>query len=382
MVVKSNYRILLLLLLVFSSCSISNPVKELIESDTSGFISRDYADQPPLADIINLPVYTSSETSFTLDKESDVQVYGVGELLYDFGSVTSDYYFLGDDLEFFFKGDTDRTEKKYIFSWSECQGKGGKYTLTQPDGSTMFGFFVEDSLKRKKYIAEVRFSRSSLGVKNLAAESSLLFELAVGDSDNRFVQEGKMALFSITDPLYTKNIPYGKIVLESQASRIKSHTVIPSTFGKPILDWDIRDDAWAKAPHFSLNKVVAGSIKDKYDLSVKAKSCFTQDSIYFLLEISDANQERIYKNKIAKEQTFLDYGWIEDTTGKRIWEMNALHSSFAGGALKNHRIDTVLKLPKGTYKVKYESDESHAYNNWDDLPPSIPFYGIIVYKKK
>lgn len=77
-----------------------------------------------------------------------------------------------------------------------------------------------------------------------------------------------------------------------------------------------------------------------------------------------------------------DYGWIEDVDkGSRVWEMQEPKTTHAGGAGKNRKIDAVITLPPGNYKLRYKSDDSHAFDHWNALPPDINFWGIAVYKK-
>ena len=76
-----------------------------------------------------------------------------------------------------------------------------------------------------------------------------------------------------------------------------------------------------------------------------------------------------------------DYGWIEDDKGTRVWEMQEPKTSHAGGAGKNRKVDVVITLPAGSYKLRYKSDDSHAFDHWNALPPDINFWGISVYKK-
>ena len=77
-----------------------------------------------------------------------------------------------------------------------------------------------------------------------------------------------------------------------------------------------------------------------------------------------------------------DYGWIEDADkGSRVWEMQEAKTSHAGGAGKNRKVDVVITLPAGNYKLRYKSDDSHAFDHWNSMPPDINFWGIAVYKK-
>jgi hypothetical protein len=78
----------------------------------------------------------------------------------------------------------------------------------------------------------------------------------------------------------------------------------------------------------------------------------------------------------------VDYGWIENAdTGLAVWRMEAARTTHAGGAGKNRKVDQVITLPAGNYKLRYKSDDSHAFDRWNSLPPDINFWGIAVYKK-
>ena len=77
-----------------------------------------------------------------------------------------------------------------------------------------------------------------------------------------------------------------------------------------------------------------------------------------------------------------DYGWIESVeTGKTVWEMKEPLTTHAGGAGKNRQVDSVITLPAGKYKLRYKSDDSHSFDNWNSLPPDINFWGIALYAK-
>jgi CubicO group peptidase (beta-lactamase class C family) len=75
-----------------------------------------------------------------------------------------------------------------------------------------------------------------------------------------------------------------------------------------------------------------------------------------------------------------DWGWIEDAaTGKPVWEMKESETRHAGGAGKNRLVDAVVKLPAGKYRLRYKSDDSHSFDNWNAPPPDINFWGIALY---
>lgn len=76
-----------------------------------------------------------------------------------------------------------------------------------------------------------------------------------------------------------------------------------------------------------------------------------------------------------------DYGWIINSrTREKVWTMDVDRTEFAGGTDKNRLIDEVISLPKGSYTVGYQSDDSHSYGDWNDSPPYDPLHwGITVY---
>lgn len=75
-----------------------------------------------------------------------------------------------------------------------------------------------------------------------------------------------------------------------------------------------------------------------------------------------------------------DYGYIMDArTRTKVWSMDVDGSSHAGGASKNRYIDEVITLPKGNYLVTYNTDDSHAYDDWNsDSPFDAEHYGITI----
>jgi CubicO group peptidase (beta-lactamase class C family) len=98
--------------------------------------------------------------------------------------------------------------------------------------------------------------------------------------------------------------------------------------------------------------------------------------------LTSPQEVRIFAIGEGQAGEMFDYGWIENTDkGSRVWEMHEPTTTHAGGAAKNRKIDLVVTLPAGNYKLHYKSDDSHAFDHWNSLPPDINFWGIAVYKK-
>ena len=75
-----------------------------------------------------------------------------------------------------------------------------------------------------------------------------------------------------------------------------------------------------------------------------------------------------------------DYAWIEDASSRKVvWEMRYRMTDPAGGAHKNRLFDGTITLPSGRYMVFYETDGSHAYQDWNDTPPDDPeSWGVTI----
>ncbi len=98
--------------------------------------------------------------------------------------------------------------------------------------------------------------------------------------------------------------------------------------------------------------------------------------------LPEARSVRIFAIGEGQGGQMFDYGWIESAeTGKAIWEMKHGETTHAGGAGKNRKVDTVVMLPAGKYRLRYKADDSHSYDNWNSLPPDVNFWGIAVYAK-
>lgn len=78
----------------------------------------------------------------------------------------------------------------------------------------------------------------------------------------------------------------------------------------------------------------------------------------------------IYALGEGRERRMYDYGWITNAeTGQNVWEMRYSDTKFAGGSEKNRLFEGSISLEPGNYLVYYKTDDSHAYDDWNDDPP-------------
>ncbi len=91
---------------------------------------------------------------------------------------------------------------------------------------------------------------------------------------------------------------------------------------------------------------------------------------------------RIYAIGEGMGREMFDYGWIENAkTGDNVWEMTYPMTFYAGGARKNRMVNTTLTLERGEYSLRWKSDDSHSYNDWNSDPPDDQdYWGITVFR--
>lgn len=99
-------------------------------------------------------------------------------------------------------------------------------------------------------------------------------------------------------------------------------------------------------------------------------------------EIKESGTFLVVASGETDQTSVADHGWIENAAQDTIWKFPAFKESrHAGGALKNRVFISTIDLQPGAYVLRYRTDDSHAYGNWNDLPPDmIDLYGIAVVK--
>lgn len=112
-----------------------------------------------------------------------------------------------------------------------------------------------------------------------------------------------------------------------------------------------------------------------------------QDDSAILARIARARDEAHLRKDFTLEQQTLvaiyavgegtdgqmhDYGWIEDDDGQVVWKMTFAKTRSAGGSPKNRVYQGNLTLEAGEYTLRYQTDESHSYGNWNAAPPHDP----------
>ena len=88
---------------------------------------------------------------------------------------------------------------------------------------------------------------------------------------------------------------------------------------------------------------------------------------------------RVYATGEFSGDDAYDYAWIEDEDGDEVWRMTRENTRTAGGSEAFRVFDGTVELPAGRYSLRYTSDGSNAYNDFDSVAPKYPeSWGVSV----
>lgn len=140
------------------------------------------------------------------------------------------------------------------------------------------------------------------------------------------------------------------------------------------------------AAHSPLDRSAIAPYAEKNDASIIAQLVEVRDDeqVRKPFSLDRETDVRIYAIGEGTGGEMVDYGWIEDAkSGRRVWEMTYRVTEHAGGANKNRRFEGVIRLPAGNYVLRYETDGSHSFGDWNAAPPDDPeAWGITMYRVK
>lgn len=345
----------------------------MIDYNEIPFINKLYNNEQPMVEILNLPLYTKEVQKFSLETLTTLHIYASGEIIFDISDQEKKHYLQSDDSEFYFKvNDSLGNESVKSFKFSLSSSK--------PAREAGNGFVWK--IIKPQYYVQIRIPRSNLNLDYLTVGQEIPFDLTVGDNDDGYAHKTKIAWRRQTDLSNVESMKFGKLVLSKQLKSGLSHDQLNSILlNEPMAD-TINLEFWNSYNDVKIDNVIYGFVKDNFDLEASIRSVWDKDNIYFLLSITDDRIKKIIPRKFKERKIFVDYGWIENSNNEVIWEMLAENSKWSGGSFRNQKIDTLLTLMKGSYTLKYISDESHAFDRWIDCPPLIPFYGVKIFESK
>ena len=136
---------------------------------------------------------------------------------------------------------------------------------------------------------------------------------------------------------------------------------------------------WGVGEDFDAKWVKAFREEDDPDILVQIVRVGDHERFRRRFSLDKPTEVRIYAMGEGDDDEMYDYGWIENERGRTVWEMEYWDTDHAGGARKNRMVNEVIRLDAGEYEVRYRTDGSHSFEDWNASPPRDPaHYGITV----
>jgi hypothetical protein len=141
--------------------------------------------------------------------------------------------------------------------------------------------------------------------------------------------------------------------------------------------WTVKDDDKSSIKLFNEEELIDENV------IVEIARVRDNERKYEDFAINKESKVRIYAIGEGDDGEMHDTGWLKNMdTGKIVWEMTYRTSEHAGGANKNRMYNNYIVLPKGNYRLYYETDGSHSYMDWNADPPLDQMnYGIKILKE-
>ncbi|MCH7495498.1 MAG: hypothetical protein IH825_05330 [Candidatus Marinimicrobia bacterium] len=133
-------------------------------------------------------------------------------------------------------------------------------------------------------------------------------------------------------------------------------------------------------PKFKKESVEEYEEKENKNILAQIVNVGDDEMVSARFNLDRRTKVRVYAIGEGRRGHMHDFGWIENVrSGRTVWEMTYRMTDHAGGAKKNRMFDGTIVLEPGEYVARYETDDSHSFNDWNASRPYDPFnWGITV----
>ena len=133
-------------------------------------------------------------------------------------------------------------------------------------------------------------------------------------------------------------------------------------------------------PKFKKESVEKYEEKENKNILAQIVNVGDDEMVSARFNLDRRTRVRVYAIGEGRRGHMHDFGWIENVrSGRTVWEMTYRMTDHAGGAKKNRMFDGTIVLEPGEYVARYETDDSHSFNDWNASRPYDPFnWGITV----
>jgi hypothetical protein len=329
-----------------------------------------------IAEITEVPNFCQAQQEFTLYKQTKVTINAIGEGISLYFKNSSIPYYSNDAIEIMFDLDNSKStffdlkgnDRLYAFVWSLKKIFGYNIATDKLE-------FQQSDPDENTYIFEFKFPWKTLNYINPKVGKEIGFDVTVADNDGN-LRDGLKIWAAPNNEGHRNTSLLGTLILnESSTKPMPESKYAIANFTKKSIRIDGEEDnAYMTSKFNDIKNIIISPIDNNDDLSAGFKALWDKNNLYLLIKVNDD-----VKNVTS---IMYDYAYLQDTLGRIVWTMNMKKTSHAGGAMKNRIVRTDTILSPGKYFLKYKSDKNHAWNSWDDLPPSISFYGVKLIKNE
>ncbi|GJQ62671.1 MAG: hypothetical protein SCALA702_17240 [Melioribacteraceae bacterium] len=383
--------------------------------------------------------YENIEKRFSLSRETDVRIYGLGEgrgnSIFDYAwiynPVTNEKvwqmdprrgrYAGGGEKNLYYDDEITLPKGNYILTYvTDDSHAFGNWNVMPPEdpqfwGVTLFPVNPADKKNLEEFDEEI-IPNPVISINKVwdneyisqgfeLEESMDIRILALGEGDDgRLADYGWIINAETRETIWDMNREKTEFAGGATKNRMVDETIRLEE-GKYIVfyktDGSHSFEEWNSTPPFLKDKwgitiwtadkndedrVTLFSERDYKNENVLAQITRVRDDedIERLFSLNGDTRLRIIAVGEGDRQGMFDFGWIKnEVSGRIVWDMTYRKTTHAGGAKKNRLFNDVIILPAGEYSLHYKTDDSHSYRDWNSSPPDDEeMYGITIFYEK
>jgi hypothetical protein len=329
-----------------------------------------YLKQDVLAEFQYVPDNFNGKKYFELKKDTKVRLFGSGQILYDTNLENNLNTYDGIELylDIFNKKSSTLNirDKQYLYRFNY-----GYTTLSGTFRSKNNIEFAIADPNDSMYTIEIKIPWTTLGVKKPRIGEIIGMNMFILDKDlNEPWRKSTLSWSTMKYWLANSNPSlWGTLILSGKPVHDTPKKAYCSKIQHAIkIDGQI-DDQWKNINYTSIDSCT--SILSKLDNSGGFKTCWDNESVYFLFNVMDN-----VKNPAGI--ITIDKGWIEHTTTRDV--AYKMTGSINTPYFPTFSTDKTFTLKAGTYFLKYSSDVGHSTEKWYGKSPQNGIYGVALYK--
>lgn len=411
--------------------------KQNLLKSVDPFVIVDNKNKTSLVAFVRVGDSENRKKEFSIKKDTKISIYGIGEGIkdefYDFGYI----YDLSKNRKvwMFNSGDGKYAGggKKNTYEKAEITLPKGSYEVVYktddshsfdewntppPDDPQYWGIVVSLANSKDKVnvipfnandvvkpiVALTKVEEDAFLSKGFSISSKVDIRiLALGEGDRELVDYGWIENADTKEIVWKMTYRNSEYAGGSRKNRISDEVIqfVPGNYVVYYVsddshnydDWNdsppLDEENWGISLYLENNKtkdLVKYFDPNKYmskNILAQIVKVYDEQKLEKSFNLSKNTKIRVFAIGESSGHELSDYAWITDNNGKIVWKMEYNDTQHAGGAEKNRLFNDVIKLESGKYKLHFETDDSHSFEDWNSTAPDNPhMYGVTLFYEK